>query len=74
MRRFLTIDWLASYLLWAGNFLMIYWKHWAAWLVFIVANLLWARHWLRRREWAALILVTSFIVQDILGLIAWLPK
>jgi len=71
VKRFLTIDWIAAALLWAGNYLLIYQKSWVAWAIFIVANLLWAAHWLKRKEWAALILVTTFIVQDILGILAW---
>jgi Flp pilus assembly protein TadB len=71
IKRFLKIDWAAAVLLWVGNYFLIYQRSWVAFVIFFVANGLWFVHWYKKREWAAMILVFTFLLQNILGVIAW---
>ena len=70
-RYYIKIDWIAAILLWIGNYLLIYQKSWIAFVIFLFANMIWAVYWLRKKEWAAMILVLTFIIQNILGIIEW---
>lgn len=67
----MPIDWIAAALLWVGNIILIRKKHWSAFSVFGVANCIWLFYWISKEEWAAAILVATFIVQNVWGMWSW---
>ena len=68
------ISWLASGLVLVGNVVLIYKKHWGAFVIFLVGNSLFAYDWFIKKEWAVFILVNLFILQNIWGIISWRKK
>lgn len=71
MRRYLTPDWLAAILTFAGNFILIDQKSWISFCIFFVANLVWVVHWRRTRQLAPMLLSSVFLLQNIWGVIQW---
>jgi len=67
----IKIDWIAAVLLWVGNIILIKRKSWVCFYVYFIANVLWFIHWLNRQEWAAMILVGTFMIQNIWGIVSW---
>lgn len=70
----IPIDWIAGAILWIGNIILIKYKHWSAFIVFSVANVLWLVYWIYKAEWAAAVLVASFILQNAWGIYSWYRK
>ena len=68
------VSWLASAICFAGNFVLIKTKSWKAFVMFFVANSLFVFYWTIRHEWATLILVSFFLLQNVLGIIEWRKK
>ncbi len=68
------MDWVASGLLWIGNIVLIKWKHWSAFIIFGVANVIWLVYWISKHETAATLLVASFIVQNVWGIVSWIRQ
>ena len=65
------MDWIASALTWIGNFILIKTKKWYVFIIFAVGNTLWMIHWYNNRQWAAFLLVGSFLIQNVWGIIKW---
>ena len=68
------ISWIASGLVLVGNIVIIYKKHWFAFVIFIVGNSLFAYDWFVKKEWPVFILVCVFLIQNVLGIIQWRIK
>jgi hypothetical protein len=68
------MDWIAAVLLWVGNFILIKKKHWVCFVIFAVANTMWFVYWFTKHEWAAMILVASFLAMNVWGVISWRKK
>jgi len=66
----MIISWIASFLILAGNVLVIG-KDWRSFLIFMLGNGLFAYYWFIRKEWATFLLVCIFFIQNIYGLIKW---
>lgn len=65
------MDWAMATLLWIGNLILIYKKHWTSFIFFLVANIGWTIYWYFNHQTAAMVLTTTFVVQNVLGIIAW---
>ncbi len=65
------MDWIASILLWIGNIVLIRKKSWIAFVIYFMGNILWLIYWIPRKEWAAAILVGTFMAQNIWGILSW---
>jgi len=64
------MDWVASALTLLGNVFVIK-KKWYAFVIFFVANCMWAYWWFMHQQWAAMILVALFLGQNVWGYIQW---
>jgi uncharacterized membrane protein YbaN (DUF454 family) len=65
------MDWVASALCLIGNIVLIKKKHWSVFVIYFIANSIWAYWWFVRQEWAAMILVSIFMAQNIYGFYEW---
>jgi nicotinamide riboside transporter PnuC len=65
------MDWIAAGLMLFGNAIIITRKHWIAFVIFLIANTIYAYYWLINQQWATLILCSFFIGQNIWGIISW---
>jgi hypothetical protein len=65
------LSWVAAITLFVTNFFLIKTKSWKVFIAFIVANSMYAIYWTIKHEWATLALVTAFIIQNVIGLVAW---
>ena len=65
------MDWIASVLCLIGNVVLIKKKSWVAFAIYLVANSIWALYWYLNQEWAAMILVSIFMAQNIWGIVTW---
>jgi hypothetical protein len=68
------MDWIASSLTFLGNIILIKTKHWFTFVIFFVGNSLWAYYWFSKKEYAALILVSFFLIQNLWGIYEWKKK
>lgn len=68
------MDWIASALTFIGYIVLIKTKHWFTFVIFFIGDSLWAIHWFIMKEYAALMLVSIFLLQNIWGIIAWRKK
>ena len=65
------MDWVASAILWVGNIVLIKKKRWYVFLIFAAGNIIWAIYWYDKQEWAAFVLVLSFLGQNVWGVYKW---
>jgi hypothetical protein len=65
------MSWIAAGLTFLGNVILIDQKSWIAFVIFFIGNSLWAYHWFKKKEWAALFLVSVFLAQNIYGIWRW---
>lgn len=65
------MDWIGAFLLWIGTFIAIKYKSWVAFLVMLIGNIFYLVYWIKAGEVATILLVTTFIGQDIYGIWKW---
>jgi hypothetical protein len=65
------ISWIASGLTLAGNVVLIRYKSWKTFVIFLIGNSLFAYDWYVKKEWAVFLLVVVFIFQNIWGIYSW---
>ena len=68
------ISWIASGLVLIGNVILIKYKSWWTFVIFLVGNTLFAFDWFFKKEWAVFVLVIVFIFQNIWGIRSWRKK
>lgn len=68
------ISWIASGLTLLGNVILIRKRSWKAFVIFFVGNAIWFYYWFSKQEWAAMILVGVFLLQNIWGIWSWRKK
>jgi hypothetical protein len=65
------LSWVAAGIIFGANIFLIKDKSWKVFIAFIVGNGLYAFYWFTQKQWATLILVSLFVVQNFWGLIKW---
>jgi hypothetical protein len=65
------MDWIAAFLTILGNVVLIQYKHWSSFVIFLFANSIWVVYWIGKREYAVLIVVAIFLCQNVWGIISW---
>ena len=68
------MDWVASAIVFIGNIFLIKTKAWWVFIIFFFGNALWAYYWFVKQEYAAMILVSVFLLQNVWGLFSWKKK
>lgn len=65
------MDWIATVLTMVGQVVLIKWKTWFAFVIYLVGNTFWIIYWLGKKEYAALFIVSWFWILNWWGIIKW---
>ena len=64
-------SWIAAGFMLLTNFVLINTKSWKVFILFMIGNGMYIIYWSIQHEWATLVLVSAFFLQNIYGLIKW---
>jgi hypothetical protein len=65
------LSWVSAAIVFIANFILIKSKSWKVFIMFMIGNGLYAYYWFVEKQWATLILVSVFVIQNVYGLIKW---
>ncbi|KKM84436.1 hypothetical protein LCGC14_1299190 [marine sediment metagenome] len=65
------LDWIALGVTIIGYFLIIQYKHWMAFVIMIIADILWLVYYALRHEKSSVILMTIFVGIYLWGVVKW---